>query len=652
MPSPLHKTQILVGANNSSFPISKDAWNARHFGNPTDPQTLPFPHIGAWWPSAQTPAAIAAFADYVIHPEDDYADVAEIKAANPDVIILTTIDATSLVATRSSPGYNHALNVELRSISSDWMLTKFGTTLTGTLDATSQVDVTVADGTKLDLATTEYNGLVLIGGLGDTPSDRTTELARVTGIAGNTITLTRGEFWPKMAHSSGVRIATVASIYPGTVLFDQTPNCPSVDVGDGPQTWTDWNAARALTRIAAADYDGVFADVCGYHRSGDYSNTARTVIDYARSNSGTPVYATDANLNSAVAIGVDSLIAQVQGAGFMIVGNDKPHSHLIDGVTFENAPTATWTVATFQTNVPGPYTDSKYVNTRAGYLHGGPSNYNGKYTLFEARATTNQNGTLPTDATNLALMRFGLAVTLMGDGFFTFTDYDDHSEAGLWEFDEYTNVGVGRGYLGLALGKFYDAENAGGYSLNTRVARRDFQNGIALANFDAVGQTARTVNLGGSFRKLDGTQDATVNDGSLVTSVTLAPHDGIILLRTEPSAGVSAVEDLIDHVEALEGVTARGAVQIPTSDPYAQMAANQPAAWHFRGLHDRTYFTYLGRAGNYFVNYYDHDTHSWGTEFDFGPIYSDPDEFGGAPNGDGHAAPVLGIDTAGYISRH
>jgi hypothetical protein len=61
------------------------------------------------------------------------------------------------------------------------------------------------------------------------------------------------------------------------------------------------------------------------------------------------------------------------------------------------------------------------------------------------------------------------------------------------------------------------------------VWRRDFENGIVLVN--PRGNGSRTVSLGGSFRKLSGSQDPSVNNGAQVTSVTLADRDGIILRR-------------------------------------------------------------------------------------------------------------------------
>ncbi|HIE57906.1 MAG TPA: hypothetical protein EYP88_06735, partial [Anaerolineales bacterium] len=58
--------------------------------------------------------------------------------------------------------------------------------------------------------------------------------------------------------------------------------------------------------------------------------------------------------------------------------------------------------------------------------------------------------------------------------------------------------------------------------------RRDYEHGIALVNAT---HSPQTVSLGGEFRKINGTQAPDVNDGSLVSDVTLAPLDGLILLR-------------------------------------------------------------------------------------------------------------------------
>jgi hypothetical protein len=67
-----------------------------------------------------------------------------------------------------------------------------------------------------------------------------------------------------------------------------------------------------------------------------------------------------------------------------------------------------------------------------------------------------------------------------------------------------------------------------------QVWRRDFEGGTVLVNATLEPQT---VALGAVFRKINGIQDPNINDGAVVTEVTLPPLDGIILLRIDPSDG-------------------------------------------------------------------------------------------------------------------
>jgi hypothetical protein len=66
----------------------------------------------------------------------------------------------------------------------------------------------------------------------------------------------------------------------------------------------------------------------------------------------------------------------------------------------------------------------------------------------------------------------------------------------------------------------------------TGVYRRDYSGGAALVNPT---DHAVTVDLGATFKKIKGTQDPVVNDGSLVTRVTLPARDGIVLVK--PTTG-------------------------------------------------------------------------------------------------------------------
>ncbi|MFA5128342.1 MAG: putative glycoside hydrolase [Patescibacteria group bacterium] len=119
-----------------------------------------------------------------------------------------------------------------------------------------------------------------------------------------------------------------------------------------------------------------------------------------------------------------------------------------------------------------------------------------------------------------ARMRFCLASTLLGDGYFSF-DYGDQAHNQTWWYDEY---GV---FLGKPINSAYNIAD-GSTKISSGVWRRDFQNGIVLVNS---GSTSKTINLGEEFEKIHGSQDKTVNSGAIVKSIYLSPKDGIILLR-------------------------------------------------------------------------------------------------------------------------
>jgi hypothetical protein len=140
------------------------------------------------------------------------------------------------------------------------------------------------------------------------------------------------------------------------------------------------------------------------------------------------------------------------------------------------------------------------------------------------------NGSDPTDATPYRAMRYGLAMCLLGDAYYYASSGSSELDGSVsyasnyqpW-FDEYDNAGAGLGYLGQPL-------SAAQYTVAWQkgVFRRDFQNGIALVNPKGNGQ--QTVTLEKQYRHINGTQDASTNNGQLTTSVTLADRDGLILL--------------------------------------------------------------------------------------------------------------------------
>jgi hypothetical protein len=118
-------------------------------------------------------------------------------------------------------------------------------------------------------------------------------------------------------------------------------------------------------------------------------------------------------------------------------------------------------------------------------------------------------------------VRFGLTSTLLGDGYFSF-DYGTADHSQLWTYDEYDV------YLGAPKSTLQNVYNPQQTTIDTGVWMREFEEGQVIVN--ATGST-QTVQLDGDFEKLHGTQDPDVNDGRIVSEVTIDAQDGVILLR-------------------------------------------------------------------------------------------------------------------------
>ena len=148
-------------------------------------------------------------------------------------------------------------------------------------------------------------------------------------------------------------------------------------------------------------------------------------------------------------------------------------------------------------------------------------------------------------------MRYSLASALMFDAYYIRKVHEPWFDAPPsqtdWWYDEYavdfeTGQAVesldGKGYLGMPVSEGYNAEDAqelllplllhNDTSAESKVWRRDFEHGIALVN---PSRTARTIALGGTYRKILGLIDPAFNDGSVLTEVTLPARGGIVLLN-------------------------------------------------------------------------------------------------------------------------
>ncbi len=132
--------------------------------------------------------------------------------------------------------------------------------------------------------------------------------------------------------------------------------------------------------------------------------------------------------------------------------------------------------------------------------------------------SSNTNGTGIIDYKQF---RFGLASALIAGAFFGY----DHSESNyqqFWTFDEY------EAFLGRVIDAPKDLLNPRNKVFTPSVWSRDFQAGKAIVN--ATNQP-QTIQLGNEFEKINGTQDRSVNDGRIVSEVTIPAQDGIVLIR-------------------------------------------------------------------------------------------------------------------------
>ncbi len=221
-----------------------------------------------------------------------------------------------------------------------------------------------------------------------------------------------------------------------------------------------------------------------------------------------------AALDAAWKNGMQSLLAKAHGLDpdkiFIINGTSTPEfEQYINGRMFETFPTP-WEA------------NGDWYELMRRYIANEP--LVAKPEAFIINANTQNSG----NQGDYAKMRFGLASTLMGNGFYSF-DFGDQDHGQTWRYDEYeVALGAPTGAPALANKKSVQATAANGFRFSAGVWQRDYQNGAVFVNPTAV---AQTVNFDSEFEKIRGAQDPATNDGSIVSSVTIPAHDGLIMLR-------------------------------------------------------------------------------------------------------------------------
>jgi hypothetical protein len=324
------------------------------------------------------------------------------------------------------------------------------------------------------------------------------EHVKLVGVQGPELIVERGFRSTPRPHPAGTPIAGHVVFFAGTWMLDITG------------TWRDVLADEAASLVAHGPWTGVFLDVCfediGFLNGGRLDLDRDRVPDDPR--------AASQAWKAGFGVLVDTLRDRL-GPEVPIVANpgaqDCPHDRL-DGILLEGWPIGLpEDFLDFQTGL------ARYLRwtTRPGRLPLSIANaYSPKIGFGTIAAGQDEVA-----RTDYAAMRFGLAIALMGDGYYTF-DNGVFGHYVAWWYDEYDGAGRGVGWLGLPRGA---ATKVSGAWL------REFSHGLALANpTDA----PVTVPVPAGYAKLAGKQDPEHNDGRPVTgSLTVAAHDGYLLAR-------------------------------------------------------------------------------------------------------------------------
>jgi hypothetical protein len=278
---------------------------------------------------------------------------------------------------------------------------------------------------------------------------------------------------------------------------NKTSNWPGLTLLNLNSGWNDYLATFVARNVILSGYwDGVFYDDVGEGIS--YIGAVDVNRDGQRDSAATA--------DQLWRNGYVSLVSRTRalvGSKPIIVTNGSSRAELapyVNGRMFEAFPTpweGNWTTVM-----------KKYLADEDKVAHDSIQIING--------------GTDNTGASsNYAKMRFGLTSTLLGGGYFGF-DYGTSRHNDLWYYDEYDAS------LGSPIEEPQDRLSPSNSAMKSSVWERNFSGGKIIVNSTNV---AQRIKLDGEYEHLHGTQDASVNNGRIVSSVNVNAQDGVVLLR-------------------------------------------------------------------------------------------------------------------------
>ena len=249
---------------------------------------------------------------------------------------------------------------------------------------------------------------------------------------------------------------------------------------------------------ASGLWDGVFYD----NTWGDVSWINSKTLDL--NNDGVPDSQVDAD--RAWSDGYKKMLARTRslaGKDFIIIGNGRVYDgyqSTLNGMMLESFPSSWENGGTW----------SGSIQT---YL---------KLPTLNANPQTSVINVYDKNQLNYRHVRFGLASALLGDGFYSY-DYDVTNHGQTWWYDEYD------WNLGAAQSRPFNLLASSSDQIKPGLWRRDFKNGVALVNSTDCQQTY--VFFKEELEKIKGSQDPLINSGQKINYISIAPQDGLILLK-------------------------------------------------------------------------------------------------------------------------
>jgi hypothetical protein len=280
------------------------------------------------------------------------------------------------------------------------------------------------------------------------------------------------------------------SFWPGTSMLNISDSCPVVD-GKKFNTYLAHFVAEDM--LSSGLWDGVFFD----NTWQDINWLTKDTADLNRDGS------SEKDVDERWRAGYHVLFNETNKliGNKAVVGNAGPghkeYSSEMNGILIENFPEFGW-----------GYTMQVYNQQTNGSR---------QPRIIIINSNTKNTG----KQNDYREMRYGLASTLMGNGYFSF-DFGTNNHTQTWWYDEY-NINLGKP---LAPPQSINSANPfdGG-----SVVKREYTSGIALVNPTTKPQL---VPLGGEYEKISGIQDKKMNDGLITDKVWVGAQDGLLMLKT------------------------------------------------------------------------------------------------------------------------